>query len=397
MLRTDAQTLQFIHDHLADDTTKLLLTASKFPETDMPFVVDQILSRKQIKDKLPEWVANKAVILPSRIAAEQCSSVQTAIYKQRLIKGESVCDLTGGLGVDSYYISKATRKSYYIERFPDYCEAARHNFRVLGASHIEVINGDSREIELPDADCIYLDPARRGNANKRLFDLQECEPDIVSMKGELLRKAQRIIVKISPMADITRTLSLLPETTSIHVLSVRNECKELIFVLDAASEQPGQPVIHCINYTTSGEEISYSFTLQQEQETVSPFATQMKQYLYEPNASVMKAGAFRSVAKEYDLDKLQVNSHLYTSDMLQPDFPGRIFVVKETMEFTSKMIKKLSGSIPKANIAVRNFPLTVDELRKKSGIKEGGDIYLFASTLGKDQKILIECTKWHPS
>ncbi|MEG1586752.1 MAG: SAM-dependent methyltransferase [Bacteroidales bacterium] len=395
MLRTDPETLRFIQEHLSDDTSKLLLSASKYPELDMPFIADQILARRQIKDKLPEWYINEEIILPSRIAAEQCSSMLTALYKQQLIKGDCVCDLTGGLGIDTYYISKCTRKSYYIERFPEYCEAARHNFNKLKATHIEVINGDSRTMDIPVVDTIYLDPARRGDANKRLFDLSDCEPDIVSLKQDLLKKAQRIIVKVSPMADLTRTLSLLPETTEVHILSVKNECKELLFVLDSIKENEAEPTIHCINYLTDGTETTYCFKPEKEHHNIPLYANKIKRYLYEPNASIMKAGAFRSVALDFNLEKLQVNSHLYTSDELKETFPGRIFEVVNCIDFSSKSIKKLCVQIPKANIAVRNFPLSVDEFRKKSGIKEGGNIYLFASTLGKDQKLLIECTKFN--
>ncbi|MEG0992492.1 MAG: SAM-dependent methyltransferase [Bacteroidales bacterium] len=393
MLRTDTQTFRFINENLMADPAKLLLSAKKHPELDMQFIADQILSRRQIREKLPEWYAQEQIIIPSRIAAEQCSSFQTAAYKQRLIKGETVCDLTGGLGVDTFYISKVTRKSFYIERFEAYCEAARHNFGVLGANHIEVMHGDSREIGIPDVDTIYLDPARRGDANKRLFDLHDCEPDIVSLKGDLLKNAMRVIVKISPMADITRTLSLLPETTQIHVLSVKNECKELLFVLDRVAEDKPEPVIYCINYTSDGNEASFQFTTEEEQSGLPEYASEMGAYLYEPNASILKAGAFRSIALRFGLKKLQVNSHLYTSDEMISDFPGRIFKVEEVFEFTSKLSKKLAGEIPKANITVRNFPLSVDELRKKTKIKEGGEVYLFATTLGKETKLLIRCSK----
>lgn len=393
MLKIDTQTIRFINDNLLADPNKLLLSAAKYPELDMPFIVNQILARRQIREKLPEWYACPQIIIPSRIAAEQCSSFQTAAYKQRLIKGDTVCDLTGGLGVDTFYISKTTRKSYYIERFEEYCQAARHNFNTLAAHHIEVINADSRDIELPQVDTIYLDPARRGDANKRLFDLHDCEPDIVALKQELLTKAMRVIVKISPMADITRTLALLPEATEVHILSVKNECKELLFVLDRTTSSQTVPQLYCVNYLSDGSETGFCFMPQEEQEAHPDYASQIEAYLYEPNASVLKGGAFKSIATRFGLKKLQVNSHLYTSDSMMADFPGRVFKVDETLDFTSKTAKKLSEQIPKANITIRNFPLSVDELRKKTKIKEGGEVYLFATTLGKDQKIMIRCSK----
>ena len=393
MLRTDTETLRFIYENLTADPAKLLLAAKKYPTLDMHFIADQILAKRQIREKLPEWHGHELTVLPSRLAAEQCSSYLTAAYKQRLIKGDTVCDLTGGLGVDSYYISQVTRKSYYIERFPEYCQAARHNFEVLGAKHIEVINGDSRNLDIPDVDTVYLDPARRGDANKRLFDLHDCEPDIVAMKEILLKKAERVIVKISPMADISRTLSLLPETSEIHVLSVKNECKELLFVLDREESRTESVSIFCINYLNDGSESAFTYSLEEEQQATPRMATAIGRYLYEPNASVLKAGAFKTVAERFSLEKLQVNSHLYTSDSFLPEFPGRGFEVTDILEFTSKLSKTIGSMIPKANITVRNFPVSVEELRKKTKIKEGGDIYLFATTLGKDQKVIIQGTK----
>lgn len=393
MLHTDPITIQFIQEHLHDDTNKLLLAAKKYQQVDIPFVVGQIRARLQIKDKLPEWYACKDLIIPSRISAEQCSSALTAAYKQRLVKGDSVCDLTGGLGVDTYYLAQKTVKSYYIERFDSYCEAARHNLPLLGVNHVEIIQGDCRDmlLSLPDVGCFYIDPARRGDANKRLFAINECEPDVLAMKTVLLEKATRLIIKVSPMADIVHTLQLLPETSQVHILSVRNECKELLFVLDRERSQ--QPNIYCINYRSDGTEDSFVFTLQQEHQTDIPISENVKKYLYEPNASILKAGAFRSVAHLFGLLKLHVNSHLYTSNQLLPHFPGRGFEVHSIIDFSSKNIKKLSDSIPKANITVRNFPLKVEQIRTKTHIKEGGENYLFATTLSNDQKVLIDTFK----
>lgn len=387
--------IRFIQKHLNDDTNKLILAASKFPNLDIPFLADQILARKQIKSKLPYWYGEESLIFPSRIAAEQCSSESTAEYKLRLVKGKVVCDLTGGLGVDSYYLSKQTVKSYYIERFENYCDAARNNFAVLGANHIEVLQGDSREIlpSLDAIDTIYVDPARRSDVNKRLFALEDCEPNILAMKESLLTKAKRLIIKISPMADVRLTMELLPETTEVHVISVKNECKELLFVLDAEKVKDDPVQLFCINFNTSGEEESFSFTRAQENHANPAYATGIKSYLYEPNASVLKAGAFKRIATHFGIEKLQINSHLYTSDELIMDFPGRIFKTEETFDFASKNIKKLNKSIPKANITVRNFPLSVEDIRKKTGIKEGGEIYLFATTLGKDLKVLVKGSK----
>ena len=257
------------------------------------------------------------------------------------------------------------------------------------------MNGDSRELlrEIDRCDTFYIDPARRSDVNKRLFALSDCEPDVLGIKDELLSKGERLIIKISPMADIRMTLELLPETTEIHILSVRNECKELLFVLDRIDGIRPEPSLSGIDFTNDGTEDRFQFTLSEEQNASVKYSSQPDKYIYEPNASILKAGGFKSIASRFDLKKLHINSHLYTSDELLTDFPGRAFRVEEVIDFSSKNIKKLSNRIPKANITVRNFPLTVEEIRKKTGIKDGGSVYLFATTVGKDEKMLLNCTK----
>lgn len=385
----------FIKAHQQDDVTALLLAAGKYPEMDIPFVAEQIMARRQIKDKLPSWYANDLLVFPSKISAEQCSSESTANYKQRLISRDTVlCDLTGGLGIDSYFFSLKARSVTYIERFREYCEAARNNFEILTADNIQILEGNAMEYihAFPDVDVFYIDPARRAEGNKRVFALQDCEPDLLQIKSLLLEKAPKVIAKISPMADIQHTLSLLPETKEIHVLSVKNECKELLFVMERGVSLC-EPLVTCINFASDGTEQSFCFTLFEEKEAISVFAPVLKQYLYEPNASVLKAGAFKSIALKNGLEKLHKSSHLYTSGTELNDFPGRVFKVEDVIKFGGKVCNTLSLSIPKANITVRNFPLTVEELRKRSKITDGGEVYLFATTTGKDDKVLINCRK----
>lgn len=387
---------QFVKEHAGDDLIRLLLSVSRYPSIDVPFAVEQIASRRQIKEKLPMWYANDALLFPSKISAEQCSSQQTAFYKQRLVKEtDCLCDLTGGLGIDSFYFSRQVSHVTYIERFPAYCEAARNNFAVLGATNITVVEGDSTEMldGLSEYDVFYIDPARRSEGNKRVYALSDCEPDLPALLPELFRHAPKVIAKLSPMADIRLTLDLLPGTTAIHVLSVKNECKELLFVIERDATTTS-PAIHCINYNSNGREESFRFTLPGEQGEELHLAPQMKSYLYEPNASLLKAGAFKSVAARFGLEKLHVSSHLYTSDERVDDFPGRGFVVEEVYPFTGKLCKSLSKEIPQANITVRNFPLSVDELRKRTKIADGGDIYLFATILAGNSKILIKSRKF---
>lgn len=387
--------IAFIEEHERTDTARLLLDASRYPEIDIPFVVEQLIVRRQIKDKLPVWYANKALVFPSKIAAEQCSSELTACYKQQLIhENDHVCDLTGGLGVDSYYYSLKARKVTYIERFERYAEAARENYRTLGAGNITVLNGNGEQLAngIDDADVFYLDPARRGEGNKRVFALSDCEPNLTTLSPVLLRKTPKVIAKISPMADIRHTLNLLPETTEVHVVSVRNECKELLFVMEGGkTEQPVQVV--CVNFLSDGGMERFVFSPGEEQNAAPQFAGSVGKYLYEPNASLLKAGAFKVATTRFPVSKLHTNSHLYTSDILAEGFPGRVFLVDEVMPFSSALCKKLAKEQLCANITVRNFPLTVDALREKTKIRDGGTVYLFASTLSDGTKVLIRTGK----
>ena len=378
---------EFIKSHLSDDTDKLLLNAQRYPEIKMSFAVDQIIARRQIRDKLPSWYLNDHLIYPSRLSTEQCSSEITAIYKQHLIVGNKICDLTGGLGIDSFYFSQKAKEVIYVERFPDYCNAAISNFKILGATNIRIINEDARcLVETIQADTFYIDPARRADGNKRVFALADCEPDIVQLKPLLLENGQRLIIK--------ETLRLLPETIQIHILSVKNECKELLFVLEGNfSKKQSEVQIFAINHETNGNIQQFIFHPNEEKEAEPRTSGQIKKYLYEPNASLLKSGAFKLVAERFGLSKLHRHSHLYTSDQECNDFPGRKFVTDEVYEFSGKQLKQLSKAIPQANITTRNFNLSVAELRKRTGIKEGGTIYLMATTLEENRQVLIACRK----
>lgn len=387
---------KFVTDHLSDDTDKLLLNARHYPGVDMPFAVTQILARRQVREKLPEWFAQADIVFPSRLAAEQCSSETTARYKQNLIKGKQVCDLTGGLGVDAYFFSRTAEKVVYIERLEEYCRAAEENFRRLGATNIRVLQGDAREqIGSLQADTFYIDPARRSGNNKRLFALSECEPDILSLKDILLQQAKRLIVKISPMADLTETLRLLPETTEIHILSIRNECKEILFVLEPFPRNypAAQPRIKTVNFPGKGDKQEFEFLPSEEKEAGLLLSDTVEKYLYEPNAALLKSGAFKLTAQRYGLKKLHLHSHLYTSEIWVREFPGRYFEVVRTFGFSGKQLKSMYIPYPQANITIRNFPMTVAQLRKNSGITEGGNIYLFATTIGNARRIWIECRR----
>ncbi|MDR1938118.1 MAG: SAM-dependent methyltransferase [Tannerellaceae bacterium] len=381
----------FINEHAGDDLNRLLLSASRYPGIDVPFAVEQIACRRQVREKLPSWYADGELLFPAAIAAEQCSSEQTGAYKQRLVDASAhVCDLTGGLGIDSFFFSRKVRQVTYIERSGKYCDAARRNFARLGAVTIDVREGDAAALlpGLPASiDVFYIDPSRRDGGGKRVFALRECEPDLPALLPSLLLRAPKVIAKLSPMADLRQTLSLLPGTTEVHVISVRNDCKELLFVIEREVVAVS-PFIHCIHFTTDGKEESFSFGLQEEKETRLAYADGVQTYLYEPNASILKAGAFKCITR-LGVSKLHTNSHLYTSCDLLPNFPGRRFAVENVLPFGSKLCKTLHKSVPQANITTRNFPLTAEELRRRTKIADGGEVYLFATTLCDDTKVVV--------
>jgi hypothetical protein len=359
----------------------------------MPYVVEQIAARRHIREKLPSWYADPRFIFPSKIAAEQCSSEHTAAYKQQLVEAtEHVCDLTGGLGIDSYYLSRKARQLTYVERSPACCQAALHNFACLSAN-IEVMEGNAEDIlpSLPQVDVFYIDPARRGGGNKRVYALDECEPNLPKLLPELWKYAPKVIAKLSPMADISRTLELLPAATGIHVLAVRNDCKELLFVLERGAA--ASPTIYCTNFVSGGAQ-SFAFDRQEEKDMQVTFAPEVQAYLYEPNVSILKAGAFKSITR-LGVSKLHINSHCYTSNALVSNFPGRVFQVDRVIPFSNKSCKTLAKAIPQANITIRNFPLTAAALRKRTQIADGGETYLFATTLSNGEKVLIASRKTH--
>ena len=403
----------FIQLHLADDTAELLLSARRYPDVDVPFAVEQIEARRRLKGKLPEWYACADLIMGGRVPAEQCSSEQTARYKRGVIehtrgvtqtdgslKPTSLCDMTGGMGVDFWYMSAGMERAIYTERNEWLCEAAQHNFEVLkDLQHpqVEVRCGDGRNLPIPSVDVIYLDPARRAGDGSRVYAMEDCEPNIVEWQDELLQHARMVLVKLSPMVDIKDMLRKLKGVTEVHVVAVRNECKEvLVKQVAAQAKDDVSPVnsvnVHCVDFLAS-DTIEYTFDLSDEMR-ISLTNGGVKRYLYEPDVTLMKVQAFGSLCARYPVQQLDVDTHLMTSDELITDFPGRIFEVEEQIPFTSKLLKSLKKTMPQANIATRNFILTADALRKKAGIKDGGDVYLFGVKVKDVGNQLLRCRKW---
>lgn len=381
---------QFIREHLQDDVRVLALQSPKYPHLDMHGIVNQIAGRQLARHKIPSWYAMEDIVYPSHLPLEQCSSEQTAQYKASLLEGETLIDLTGGFGVDCAFLAGRFKHVTCFERQKELCDVARHNFSVLGLRHIVVQNGDGVEAlaRMPSADCIFIDPARRNEHGRKTVLMSDCEPNVEALEEVLMQKARRVMIKLSPMLDLSSALRSLKYTVEACVVSVQNECKELLLILvpDATGREIG---IRCVNFTNKGMQEFY-FTPEEEAGTVIQYADTVEAYLYEPNASILKAGAFRAVASRFALRKLHPNSHLYTSGTRIETFPGRCFEVDAVGSFKDK---KVFEGLSQANITVRNFPMPVVELRKRTKLKDGGETYIFATTLNDDKKVLIRCRK----
>lgn len=390
------ETQQFIREHLSDNVRTLALQAKKYPDVDMPAAITQIAGRQTAAEKIPSWKEIENIWYPKHLSLEQCSSEITARYKASLLQGDSLTDLTAGFGIDCSFLAAGFQSVTYVELQEELCEIAAHNFPILNLNHITVRNEDGVDHlkAMSPVDCIFLDPARRNEHGGKTVAISDCEPDVAELEALLLSKANRIMVKLSPMLDLALALKELEYTQEVHIISVNNECKELLLLL--GQNPPAEVPIHCVNLSTKGEqeEQHFVFTREQEQRSECTYTDVLENYLYEPNASLLKAGAFRSIATEYPVKKLHPNSHLYTSDTLITGFPGRIFRIVSQCSFNKKEIKENLADLKKANLTIRNFPATVAELRKRINLAEGGDTYLFASTLNNGQKILIRCEKF---
>ncbi|MDR2125879.1 MAG: SAM-dependent methyltransferase [Prevotellaceae bacterium] len=393
MFNINEQTQNFIRQHIDDDSHLLALAAKQNLEINVRFALEQIAVRQQAKEKIPSWYINGKIIFPPKISIEQCSSEATAKYKADLCKGKNFVDLTGGFGVDFSFISQHFSHSFYIEKDEYLSKLARHNFDILGLKNVEISNCSSEEFLENDAtfDCIYIDPSRRNSNNKKEILLENCSPDITKIKDTLLQKSQTVIIKLSPVFDITEIKRKLKNIQQIHIIAVKNECKELLVKLEQNYDTDNIEIV-CANITDNGKQI-FSFNHLAEKNIECNFVQNVQKYLYEPNVSVQKSGGFKSVAKKFNLNVLNINSKIYTSDSLINDFCGRIFVVENMFLFSKTALKTNLKSIKQANITVRNFPLSVDDLRAKLNIGEGGDIYLFATTLFDGSKVIIQCRK----
>lgn len=395
---------EFIQAHANDDVRQLALKAHGIEGIDLPFVLDQIAGRQTAKRKLPSWAAVSGVIYPPHLSMEQCSSERTAQYKAEIISLltphsslHTLTDLTGGFGVDFSFMSRSFKHAVYVERQEKLCDIAKENFRLLGLDNAEVVCGDGEEYlrQMDKADVIYLDPARRDSNGAKTFAISDCTPDVVTLLPLLLQKATVVIVKLSPMLDWRKAIADIGEeyVREVHIVSVDNECKELLLLI--TSQQTTPPALFCVNFT--GDKVSTlksPLITPQCPRVANVSLSSSPLYLYEPNASIMKAGCFDVLSDKYEgVVKIAQNSHLFISEALVEDFPGRTFSIKATTSLNKKELRRALSGINSANITTRNFPLPVSDLRKRLKLKDGGDTYIFATTDNNDAHILYICAK----
>lgn len=391
------ETIRFIDENARADVRSLALQAKKYPKVDMAMAVVQIAGRQIAEAKVPTWYRTEGLLYPKHLSMEQCSSEATAIYKAGLVEGETFADLTGGFGIDCSFLSRKFKKADYVERQAELCELAKHNFPLLGLN-IDVHNEDGVEYlkRMQPVDCLFLDPARRDGHGGKTVAISDCEPDVSALEELLVEKARKVMVKLSPMLDLSLALKDLKHVCEVHIVSTDNECKELLLILQKETAST-EVSIHCINSlgALNGYRIyqEYAFTQEQERTSDCPLTHEVEAYLYEPNASIMKAGAYRSLTQAYPVKKLHPSSHLYVSPHFIEDFPGRKFQVEAVSGFGKKELKTFLQGMEKANLTIRNFPSSVAELRKRLKLKEGGDDYLFATTLADESKVIIKCKK----
>ena len=381
---------KFIDVNLRLDTNRLMLKKPIFIEVSNKELAEQIIAKLKCKDKLPTWFGLESGLFPVKISIEQTSSEETAKYKASLISGKNIVDLTGGFGVDDFYFSRNFESIIHCELNPELSEITEHNFKELGVGNCTFFAGDGMVLlqnSEEKFDWIYLDPSRRSDVKGKVFLLKDCLPNVPDNLELLFLKSNNVMMKTSPLVDISQGISELKGVKEIHVVAVKNEVKELLWILE--KESSGDILIKTVNLIGEDKQ-EFEFALSSEGNQDLKYSLPLN-YLYEPNSAILKSGAFNQVSVQLELFKLNKHSHLYTSQDLIP-FPGRSFEIKEVVPFQKKVLKKRFGE-SKANITIRNFPKKVDELRKDLNIKDGGDVYLFFTTNRTGEKVCLVCGK----
>ncbi|MBC6367630.1 class I SAM-dependent methyltransferase [Algoriphagus sp. AK58] len=380
-----AEFRQFVQDHLSEDPALLLFKYQGKVAFDLKMAVQQISARQKAAKKLPTWSANPNLIFPASISLEQSSSEETAKFKAEGQTGKVLVDLTGGFGVDLYHLSQGFDKGIYCERQPELFQITKHNLELLRPGKFEFKEGDGLDfLEKTEQhfDLIYADPARRGSGNQKLYKLQDCEPDVVSAWSQLRSKSDNILIKASPMLDLTQAWSELPEIQKITVVSVKNEVKELLLSWSKGKTEESRQ-IQVVDLGSSYP--TFSFDTKEEEKALATLG-EAEKYLVEPLSGILKAGAFSLFAERFGLKKLEKNSHLYTGNKIPPGIPGRVFEIFTEVSPKKQEIKSQFPS-GKVNVICRNYSIGAEELKKKLGLKDGGEDFLIGTKTGSGFKV----------
>ncbi|OGS72679.1 MAG: SAM-dependent methyltransferase [Flavobacteria bacterium RIFCSPLOWO2_12_FULL_35_11] len=378
----------FINAHLKSDITKLILKGSPFESVSIQEIAEQILAKNSCEKKLPSWFNAENIYYPNKLNIEQTSSEITSKYKSDLVSGETLIDITGGFGVDAYFFSQKVTNISHCEINEELSAMVSHNFKQLKVKNITTYLGDGIEFlekSKEKFDWIYADPSRRNDAKEKVFLLEDCLPNIPKNLDLLFQKTNHILLKASPILDLKSAINELNNVKEIHVVAVENEVKELLFLLEKNYTKSIK--VKTINIAKTNTQ-KFDFNLG---ENTNVTFSEPKKYVYEPNAAILKAGAFLQVSEKLNIAKLHQHSHLYTSDKLI-DFPGRKFEIKQCISYDKKQLLQLIPT-KKANIAIRNFPETVAQIRKRTGLKDGGNQYLFFTTDFNNKHLVLICEK----
>lgn len=402
---TDQELKEFILRHETDSTAELMLHRDRWPSIDMQVAVRCIQGRAKARNKLPVWYAEPGLLYPQSLSLEQCSSQATALYKQRFVLSvDRVADLTGGLGVDSWSLSQPAASVDYFERSEELCACARHNFVALGRDNITVHYAETTpemlsRIPSDTYSLIYLDPARRGRDGGRVYSLRDCEPDITALRPELLRIAPRILLKASPMADISVLLSQLPEAAEVHILSSDNECKEVLVLMLRDNSLPAEEIPIVAADLQSGDNSGegteeFHFTLREEREAVADMVapSEISGFLFEPSPALLKSGAFKLPAVRFGLKKISASTHFYIGHAPVELFPGKFRRILEVLPFHKAAIRDFRKKYPACSVTARNFPMTSEELRRRLGTAESDTLRVLATTASDGTRLLIVST-----
>ncbi|WP_299229272.1 class I SAM-dependent methyltransferase [uncultured Psychroserpens sp.] len=387
VLNTEVQ--NYINTHLNDDITKLLLKGKQINGIDIKIIIEQIEAKKKSKTKLPTWFETKNIYYPNKLNIEQTSSELTAKYKSSLISGERLIDITGGFGVDSYYFSKNFSSVTHCEINDQLSKIVSHNFKQLEVKNISCISEEGinhLNTATKTYDWIYIDPSRRHESKGKVFFLRDCLPNVPKHLETIMHDSNNVMIKTSPLLDLSIGISELKYVKQIHIVALNNEVKELLWILE--KDHTETTIVKTVNFT-KGKKQLFSFKLEDEPISKANYSLPLT-YLFEPNVAILKSGGFKVLSDAFKIYKLHKNSHLYTSNS-KIEFPGKQFKIEKIISYNKRVFKYLG--ISKANVVTRNFPETVQQIRKKLGIKDGGETYLFFTTNLSNEKLVLVCSR----